>query len=78
MTAARKALKERLQVTAENRWKDPRTGAYGHLALKHLNFAPEEWAALNALDEGKLEERQKNRQLGQSISVPGKKNACTR
>jgi telomere resolvase len=63
LTAARKAIKQGIQLTAANRWRNPRTGQWEHLALKHLNFTAEEWAALNALSEAKLEERQRNQQL---------------
>jgi hypothetical protein len=36
-----------LPLTAENRWFNPRTGEWEHLALKYLNFAQEEWMHLN-------------------------------
>jgi Spy/CpxP family protein refolding chaperone len=63
MTAARKALRGQLKVTPANRWKNPRTGEYEHIALKHLNFTPEEWDGLNAVSEERLETRLQHQQL---------------
>jgi hypothetical protein len=63
MTATRKAIKQRIELTAENSWKNPRSGQYEHIALKHMNFTPEEWDAMNALSDKKFEARQRNQQL---------------
>jgi hypothetical protein len=62
MTAARKAIKQ-LALTPANRWKNPRTGQYEHIALRYLNFSAEEWEAMNAISEEKLQTRQENQQL---------------
>jgi Telomere resolvase len=62
LTAARKAIKQ-LPLTPENRWKNPRTGKFEHLALKYLNFSNEEWSARNAISEEKLQARLEQQQL---------------
>ncbi len=63
MTATRKAIREQLPVTPENRWRNARTGEYEHIALKYMNFSVEEWAELNALSQKNFEERLHNQQL---------------
>jgi hypothetical protein len=62
LTAARKAIKQ-LPLTVANRYKNPRTGEYEHVALKYLNFSAEEWEALNAVSEEKLQARLEQQQL---------------
>ena len=43
MTDTRNAIRDRLEVTATNRWLNPQTLQYEHLALRYLNFTEEEW-----------------------------------
>jgi hypothetical protein len=62
MTATRNAIKK-LPLTAENRYKNVRTGAYEHIALKHMNFSPEEWSSMNAISEEKFQARLEDQQL---------------
>jgi len=62
MTAARRALKQ-LPLTNENRYRNERTGVYEHVALKYMNFRPEEWAAMNALSDEKFQQRLEQQQL---------------
>jgi hypothetical protein len=63
MTATRNAIRQRLTLTPENRWKNLRNGQYEHIALRYMNFSPEEWDAMNALSDEKFEERQRNQRL---------------
>src|SRR5436305_7866914 len=51
---ARNAIRERLAVGEDNRWFNPREGAYEHLALKYLNFTPDQWNDLRADFRGAL------------------------
>lgn len=37
-----------LELTEANRWRNPRTRDWEHIALKYMNFTEEEWAAMNA------------------------------
>ena len=62
MTDTRNAIKE-LELTQDNRWKNPRTGAWEHIALKYMNFSEEEWAAMNAAAERDFAERLESQQL---------------
>jgi hypothetical protein len=60
VTAARNAIKARLQLTPDNQYRDARTGERRHLALKYINL---DWDALNAVSDEKFEERLKNQQV---------------
>ncbi len=62
MTATRNAIKQ-LPLTAENRYKDARSGQWQHIALKYMNFTDEEWAAMNAISDEKFQERLENQQV---------------
>jgi len=62
MTAARNAIKQ-LPLTAENRYKDAKSGQWQHIALKYMNFTDEEWAAMNAISDEKFQERLENQQV---------------
>jgi len=46
LTQTRQRVRQ-LPLTAENRWFNPRTGEWEHLALKYLNFSQEEWVHMN-------------------------------
>src|SRR6185312_8875540 len=63
MIDARNAIRERLAVTETNSWINPRTQEREHLALRYLNFSPEEWAAMRALTEEGRQERLEGQQL---------------
>lgn len=63
MIDARNAIRERLAVTKENSWVNPRTREREHLALRYLNFAQEEWAEMHALTEEGRQERLEGQQL---------------
>src|SRR6266700_192468 len=63
MSASRKAIEERIKLTHDNRWKNPRSGKWEHLALKYMNFTEEEWRSLNAISDEKFQERQEQRQF---------------
>lgn len=45
---ARNTLRDRLVVREDNRWFNPRDGVFEHLALKYLNFTPDQWNDLRA------------------------------
>jgi hypothetical protein len=62
MTATRNKIKE-IPLTEANRWKNPRTGKFEHIALKYMNFSEEEWAAMNALADEKFQQRLEQQQL---------------
>ncbi len=63
MIDARNAIRRELVVTPENSWVNPRTGEREHLALKYVNFADEEWAAMKALTEEGRQRRLEGQQL---------------
>jgi hypothetical protein len=63
MIDARNAIRRELVITDENSWVNPRTGEREHLALKYLNFADEEWAAMKALTEAGRQRRLEGQQL---------------
>lgn len=63
MIDARNAIRRELEVTRENSWVNPRTGEREHLALKYLNFADDEWAAMKALTEAGRQRRLEGQQL---------------
>jgi len=54
---ARNSIRERLGVGEDNRWFNPREGAYEHLALKYLNFTPDQWNDLRADSEERFARR---------------------
>src|SRR5436309_4507499 len=54
---ARNSVRERLAVGEDNRWFNPREGAYEHLALKYLNFTPDQWNDLRADSEERFARR---------------------
>ena len=62
MTATRNAIKQ-LPLTADNRYRDARSGQWQHIALKYMNFSDEEWASMNALSDEKFQARLENQQL---------------
>ena len=62
MTDTRNEIKK-IALTASNTWVNPRTGKPEHIALKYLNFSPEEWAAMNAPSEEKFQQRLEDRKL---------------
>ena len=63
MIDARNAIRRAVVVTPDNSWVNPRTGEREHLALKYLNFADEEWAAMKALTEAGRQRRLEGQQL---------------
>jgi hypothetical protein len=63
MIDSRNAIRERLAVTQANSWINPRTQEREHLALRYLNFSPEEWAAMRSLTEEGRQERLEGQQL---------------
>ncbi len=63
MIDARNAIRERLAVTEQNSWVNPRTREREHLALRYLNFSQEEWAAMRALTEEGRQERLEGQQF---------------
>lgn len=63
MIDSRNAIRERLAVTETNSWINPRTQEREHLALRYLNFSPEEWAAMRSLTEEGRQERLEGQQL---------------
>jgi hypothetical protein len=63
ITAARNAIRQRIKLTEQNRYRHPRKGDYEHIALKYFNLSVEEWAALNAVSDEKFEARLQNQQL---------------
>jgi Telomere resolvase len=62
MTATRKRLKA-IALTPANSWSNPRTGEPEHIALKYMNFTPEEWREMNAISEETFQARLQDRQL---------------
>lgn len=70
MRHARNAIREYLEVTPANRWKNPKTDAFEHLALKHLNFTVEEWQRINADSEERFARRRRQQlQINQPDAV---------
>jgi hypothetical protein len=63
MIATRNVIKEQLPVTPENSWISPRTGEREHVALCHMNFSEQEWAAMHALTEEGRQQRLEGQQL---------------
>lgn len=54
---ARNAIRERLALREDNRWFNPREGTFEHLALKYLNFTPDQWNDLRADTEERFARR---------------------
>jgi hypothetical protein len=70
MMDSRTAIRERLAVTKENSWVNPRSGEREHLALRYLNFSQEEWAAMRALtEEGRQERLEGQQELDNPLAV---------
>jgi hypothetical protein len=57
MTETRNAIKQRLALTEQNRYLNPKTEQREHLALKYLNFTQEEWRAISAPSAAKAQAR---------------------
>lgn len=62
MIDTRNAIREKLPVTDATAWIDPR-GERVHIALKYLNYTPEEYAEIDAQTEEHFQERLENRKL---------------
>ena len=62
MTAMRTAIKK-IPLTEHNTWIDPRKNEAKHIALKYMNYSPEEWEAIKASTKRTLMQRKHNRQL---------------
>jgi len=62
MTATRNAIKQ-LPLTADNRYKDAKSGQWQHIALKYMNFTDEEWAVMNAISDEQFQVRLENQQV---------------
>jgi Telomere resolvase len=63
MTDTRNAIRERLEVTAVNRWLNPQTQQYEHLALRYLNFTEEEWIRVMGDTQERFQRRLEEQQL---------------
>ncbi|QBD77326.1 hypothetical protein EPA93_15555 [Ktedonosporobacter rubrisoli] len=59
---ARNAIREHLPLTGANRWKNPKTKKYEHIALKYLNFSLEEWQRINTDSEERFAQRIRSQQ----------------
>jgi hypothetical protein len=46
MTETRHRIREVLLVGEENWWRNPKSGAREHIALKYMNFSTEEWTQM--------------------------------
>jgi hypothetical protein len=62
MTDTRNRLKQ-IPLTPANRWKNPQTGDYEHIARKYMNFSQEEWNAINEPTKEDVQDRQEHQQL---------------
>ena len=58
LTETRNRIRETLPVTDDNGWINPKSEAKEHLALKYLNFSPEEWVQMNLPASEELHLRQ--------------------
>jgi hypothetical protein len=63
MTDTRNAIRDRLEVTAANRWLNPQTQQYEHLALRYLNFTEEEWIRVMGDTQERFQRRLEEQQL---------------
>jgi hypothetical protein len=63
MTDTRNAIRERLEVTATNRWLNPQTHQYEHLALRYLNFTEEEWIRIMGDTQERFQRRLEEQHL---------------
>ncbi|WP_172632428.1 protelomerase family protein [Dictyobacter arantiisoli] len=63
MTDTRNAIRERLEVTAANRWLNPQTQQYEHLALQYMNFTEEEWIRVMGDTQERFQRRLEEQQL---------------
>lgn len=62
MTDTRNRIRE-IPLTDANSYFNERAGEREHLALKYLNYVEEEWAAMNARSDEKLQQRLEDRKL---------------
>ncbi|BCL77536.1 hypothetical protein ccbrp13_00020 [Ktedonobacteria bacterium brp13] len=63
MTDTRNAIRERLAVTVTNRWLNPQTQQYEHLALQYMNFTEEEWIRIMGDSQERFQRRLEEQQL---------------
>ena len=63
MTDTRYALRDKLPLTENNTWTNPRTSEREHIALKHLNYTEAEWAEMNARSEERWQQRLDDRKF---------------
>jgi hypothetical protein len=63
MIDTRNAIRERLAVTEANRWLNPHTQQYEHLALQHMNFTEEEWVRVMGDTQERFQRRLEEQQL---------------
>jgi hypothetical protein len=56
MTATRNEIRK-WPLSEANSWLNARSGKKEHVALKHMNFSVEEWAAINAPSQSRFEGR---------------------
>jgi len=62
MTDTRNRIKQ-IPLTPANRWKNPQSGNYEHIARKYMNFSPEEWDSINAPTKENIQERQEHQEF---------------
>ena len=62
MYFARRALEE-IPLTLENSWHNPRYDRREHIALKYMDFSPQEWTAYNESTTTQLQTRLQNSQF---------------
>src|SRR5436305_607478 len=60
MSDARKDLREKLTITDQNSYVNPKTAKREHLALKYLNWSEDEWRAIKRPSDKTLKERREN------------------
>ncbi|BCL84740.1 hypothetical protein ccbrp13_72050 [Ktedonobacteria bacterium brp13] len=63
MTDTRNAIRERLAVTVANRWLNPHSQQYEHLALHYMNFTEEEWIRIMGDSQERFQRRLEEQQL---------------
>lgn len=62
LTATRNQIR-RLPLTDRTGWVNPRTRAREHVALKYLNFSPEEWRLMDTPSQDRVRQRMEQVQL---------------
>jgi len=62
MTDTRNAIRDRLDVTVTNRWLNPQTQQYEHLALQYMNFTEEEWIRIMGDTQERFQRRLEEQQ----------------